>query len=139
MIAKINESFQPGDSDLRYFPRWEVNNRVLYQFENEYDLHQGRTRDLSCVGARLRAEAPFETRKISLTIFLSPRISVTVQGRVLWVSGDHGNSEAGITFENVSQEAQDMILQHAFEMDPDSVVNRWFEGWSGSSGPENGP
>lgn len=138
MIAKINESFQPGDSDLRYFPRWEVSNRVLYQFENECDLHQGRTMDLSCVGARVRADSSFKAQKIRMTIFLSPRVSVAVQGRVLWSRKDNETAEAGITFENVSQETQDLILKHAFKMDPASVVDRWFEGWSDSSRPADG-
>lgn len=124
-------------SDQRYLPRWEVNNRVLYQLENEPDLHQGQTRDLSCAGACIKAaKSTIPSQKIKVTVFLSPQTSVILEGRVLWSRAfDKKNIEMGITFENASPEAQDLILQHAFEVDRQTVVKHWFEGWNAS---ENG-
>lgn len=128
------EIFPPdvySNDDQRYLPRWEVSNRVLYQLQNEYNLHQGQTRDLSCAGACIMAPVALEHQKIKLTVFLSAKSSVMLEGCVLWSrqsSADH--AEIGIGFENASPEAQDLILQHAFEVKRETVVNHWFEGWN---------
>lgn len=118
-------------SDQRYFPRWEVNNRVLYQLEDQADIMQGKTKDLSCAGACIAVDRPLTNQKIKLTFFLSRNASVDVEGNVLWsLKTDEGDVEIGVAFTEISPQSQDLILQHAFEVNREEVVRHWFDGWN---------
>ena len=133
MSVRTKKKMSLDDSDQRYLPRWEVSNRVLYQFDNDNEPHEGKTKDLSCAGVRIETGEKLVLKKdIKLTIYLSADISVTVNGKVAWTkpSKDH-QSEIGITFQNVPEQVQETILQHAFEINREEVVKHWFKGWDG--------
>lgn len=122
-----------NDSDKRYFPRWEVNNRVVYHLEGEKNPHAGQTKDLSCAGACIVGEthiAPQQKMKISIQ--LAEGVKVTLNARVLWMKTENNQTHMGIAFYNTPDEVQNLILQHAFELDKDKVLKYWFKGWDGS-------
>ena len=117
-------------SDQRYFPRWEVTNRVLYHTEKDTQLHKGTTKDLSCSGACIQTEKILTPgRKLTMTVWLSTGVKVNLQGTVAWVKMEGEKNFIGIDFFNTSQEAQDLILEHAFELNQDKLTNHWFKGW----------
>ena len=119
-------------ADQRYFPRWEVNNRVLFQLENQMDTFETQTVDLSCAGACLFISKSVKpNQKIKLVIYLSPAKFVNVNGHILWTKSVDGQLEAGVLFENIPPHTQDVILQHAFELRRDQVIRNWYKGWSG--------
>jgi hypothetical protein len=117
-------------SDKRYFPRWEVQNRVIYHLEENPDNYEARTKDLSCAGACLisRKNNPLN-QKVKLTIYLSASRAVSVEGKIVWSQPLDGAFELGVDFENVNLKSQDIILQHAFEFKHADVVKNWFKGW----------
>lgn len=119
----------PPSDDQRYLPRWNVNNRIICKLPKA-DVHECITRDLSCTGASLFTSAKIASKqKVSLTVHLTNLISFEVQGRVLWnKSADNGHL-VGVVFEDVSQEIQELILQHAFEVRREDLRKHWFSGW----------
>lgn len=117
-------------SDKRYFPRWEVQNRATYNLEDDLDLFEARTKDLSCAGACIiSVKNNSINQKIKLTIYLSPAHAVTVEGKIVWSVPLDGAFELGVDFENVNLQTQDIILQHAFEIRHSAVVQNWYKGW----------
>lgn len=131
MAARSRDIPDPGDQ--RYFPRWEVENRILYKLENSAEPHTGTTKDLSCAGARLTTKDPLLPRqRLKLTIRLSLTTEVVVNGRVIWQDQTRSPYPTGVAFYNTSGKAQETILQHAFEIDREKVLNQWFRGWDGA-------
>ena len=117
-------------SDQRYFPRWEVENRVLYQLEDQMDTLEAQTIDLSCAGACLTVPKTIRPQQtIKLVIYLSPNKFINVNGKIIWTKSVGGEQQIGIQFENISLKNQDIILQHAFEVRHDQVTRNWFKGW----------
>ena len=55
MGSELSGQKENPPSDQRYFPRWNVNNRVIYHTESSPDqkLRHGHSKDLSCAGACL--------------------------------------------------------------------------------------
>jgi len=85
---------------------------------------------LSCAGVCLATSKPIvPEQKIKLTIYLSPDKFVSLQGNVAWVKAGGPQNEIGITFYNTSVKNQDLILQHAFELDRERLKDLWFSGW----------
>lgn len=120
-------------SDSRYFPRWEVGEHVLCQLDGEDEAREGKTKDISCAGACIVGDwhiAPHQ--KVKLTIQLSKGVKVRLNAHILWVRSNTDQREMGVTFYDTSDEAQDLILQHAFKLDKEKVVKQWFKGWEGS-------
>ena len=121
-----------GRSDQRYFPRWEVTNRVSYKLDHDEISHKGYTVDLSCAGACLSVDTYFEpNQKLNLTIYLAKGKMVNVGGRIPWAKKENSHVRLGIDFQETSPEAQDLILRHAFELNRNEIVNHWFKGWEG--------
>ena len=119
------------DSDNRYFPRWEVQKNILFEVQDRYgEFHSGTTRDLSCSGACLTLPKRITpNQKINLTIFLSENKYVHVQGNIVWVKNSGREVQAGVAFYNTSPLAQDMLLEHAFELNRNELKERLFKGW----------
>ncbi len=116
--------------DKRYFPRWQVNNRVFYKLDNDDDFRECQSRDLSCAGACLFTEEDIPTdRQVKLTIHLSSGTSVEVEGRILRSDPIEGGHLAGVAFTNIGQKSQDTILKYAFEIKKEDLVKHWFKGW----------
>lgn len=121
-----------GNDDKRYFPRWQVSNRVFYQLEKSGRSYECRSRDLNCAGACLLTDQGIAAnQKVKLTIDLSDAVSVDVEGRTLWCRPVAGRNLTGIIFTNVKPEVQDSILDYAFEVKKEDVVKHWFKGWNG--------
>jgi len=122
------------DDDVRYFPRWEVEDNVSYHLEGESEVHSGKTKDISCAGACIATGgtqiAPHQ--KVKITIQITDDITVNLNGHILWVKNENGQPLMGVTFYNTPDSAQDTILQHAFEIDREKVLAQWFKGWDGS-------
>lgn len=129
MVTQSHGSKGLSGEDQRYFPRWEVRNRVFYQLEDQGDVLQGQTKDISCAGACISVDGPVSSRKIKLTVFLSKDTSVELEGDVLWCRPAKNETQVGVSFQNTRPEVQDLILQYAFEVDRSNVVNNWFKGW----------
>ncbi|MDP8212556.1 MAG: PilZ domain-containing protein [Candidatus Zapsychrus exili] len=132
-MTSMNEekTYEQNNSDGRYLPRWEVDNRVLYRLEDEEEIHEGHTKDLSCSGACLRADGshPSSPQKIKMTIYLSDEVAVRVEGEVRWSKQANGEDQLGVIFSNTSSKTQGLILDHAFELKPEDLENHWYKGW----------
>ena len=118
------------DNDMRYFPRWEVSNRVSYYLEGENRPHHGETRDISCAGACISGvQEILPHQKIKVTIELSNHVKIDLKANVLWVKTEGGRPVMGLTFYDTPDTTQDLILKHAFELDRDRFVRHLFKGW----------
>ena len=117
--------------DKRYLPRWQVNNRVVCILQEEHRSYEGVSRDLNCMGICITTCADFTmNQKIKLRIYLSDDIAVKVEGHVVWAHTSPDDRLLGITFENISREAQDLLLQYAYEIKKNDIIKHWFTGWS---------
>ncbi len=124
-ILKENNSI----NDQRYFPRWEVANKVVYKRENGVNFHECVSRDISNTGLCLRSyEKIDERKKLLLTIELIDGVTIQVQGRVVWAKQDGRDFIVGVHFEDVSEKVQDMIFNCAFEAQTTQFRKKWFEG-----------
>ena len=121
------------NSDTRYFPRWEVTDRVVYNIDGDGEAREGRTKDISCAGACIIGDRYLSPhQKIQMTVHLSEAISIKLNGHVQWVRHNDGASHMGVTFYETPDHIQELILQHAFEIDREKVVKQWFKGWEDS-------
>jgi len=127
------EHVSSAGSDSRYFPRWEVDDHVLCQLEGESEALEGRAKDLSCAGACIIGDWQITpSQKVKITIQLSKKTKVELNARILWVRTNSDQREMGVTFYNTSDEVQDSILQHAFELNKEKVLKQWYKGWESS-------
>jgi len=116
--------------DQRYIPRWEVHNRIFYQLIGEPEPREAHSRDLSCAGICLKTEQEIiPDQKVKLKIYLSENKSIDVQGHILWTRKISQGYLAGIVFDNIKPENQDVILDYAFEISRNDLINHWFKGW----------
>ena len=116
--------------EKRYLPRWQVANRITYQFENENHAYESSSRDISCSGASFfSAQRLPQNKKIKMKIFLSENNIVNVEAQVVWNKPAENQNLAGVVFSNTSQKAQELILKHAFEIKKEDMVKYWFQGW----------
>lgn len=128
-------------TDKRYFPRWEVKNRVLFQKDidsavfleqndSDCEVHEGYTKDLSCAGTCLLTNQTFNLhQKIKLVIYLSEEVSLSLQGIVVWIKSGEPLHEIGVIFYNTPAEAQDLMLQFAFSLNKERFLSQVFKGW----------
>lgn len=133
MSDQNSEHVSSANSDSRYFPRWEVDQRVFCVLDGEAEAREGKTKDISCAGACIVGDwhiAPHQ--KIQLTIQLSKGTKIKLNAHILWVKSNNDQREMGVTFYDTSDEVQDSILQHAFEVDKEKVLNQWYKGWESS-------
>lgn len=122
----------PGN-DQRYFPRWQVNNRIVYRCDGEMHPREARSRDLSCAGICLMAPHSLHPApKIKLKIYLFDDKSIEVEGHTVWTKTIADGHLVGIIFDNTNSETQNVILQYAFEFKKKDVIRHWFEGWDGT-------
>jgi len=52
---------------------------------------------------------------------------------VAWIKHLPQQNSAGIFFDELDEETQNMILDHAFNFKKEDVVNYWFKDWDGAS------
>ena len=121
---------RPENSERRYFPRWSVENKILYRLRGHASYREGTTKDLSCDGASLLCEEDLKAPcRVNLVLYLDNDIAVEVTGYVIWNQFTGQRSLVGVRFENTSTKVQDMILQYAFECNKEQLTKYWFEGW----------
>ena len=121
-------------NDKRYLPRWQVNNRVVCTLQGDPRAHEAVSRDLNCMGVSITTNTNFTVKqKAKLKIYLSDDAIVKVDGHVIWTHAAEDHWLLGILFENISREAQDLLLQYAYEIKKSDVVKHWFTGWTPSS------
>lgn len=117
------------NDDGRYFPRWEVANKVTYKHEKGVNFHECVSRDISNTGLCLRTyEKIPSNEKISMTIELADGITVQMHGRAVWEKDDGKDFLIGVRFEEMSDKIQDMIFNCAFESQPQVFQQKWFQG-----------
>ena len=136
MDSQSPEQNQKEPADQRYFPRWNVNNRVLYKSESDPDhsLRHGHTKDLSGVGACLYLKEFLPPcQKITLGIHLSPKATIDLRATVVWQKAEDLAYLTGVAFYETSDEAQQLILEHAFELDRKKLLEHWYKGWDGGT------
>ena len=123
---------ETSDTDQRYLPRWEIKNRVFYSLDSDQHPKEALTKDLSGTGVCiLTRESIIPHQKIQLTIYLSEVTMVKVQGNIVWIKPAVNQNQIGINFHEISDQAQELILQHAFEINKAGVLKHWFDGWDG--------
>jgi len=118
-------------SEQRYLPRWEVENRVVCRLGEEKRSIECLSKDLSCSGTCIKSEEKLEAKsKVKLTIFLSKETSVQVEGEIVWNKPSDGKSLSGVVCANTSEKVQQVILNYAFEMKREDLINHWYKGWN---------
>ncbi len=131
MMTSADAVQETSFTDKRYFPRWEVKNRVLFQKDSDCEVHEGTTKDLSCAGTCLFTEQPLILHeKIKLVVYLSEEVSLSLQGIVVWIKGSESLREIGVIFYNTPSEAQDLMLQFAFSLNKERFLTNIFKGWN---------
>ena len=130
MGEKNSQSTARSDSDRRYFPRWEVQNRVIYRLEHDLNTRECHSRDINCTGACLcLKESIALNQRLKLTLFLTDDVAVHVDGKVLWAQPNNNDYLVGVNFVEINEEIRDLILQYAFEIKKGDLVKHWFKGW----------
>jgi len=120
----------PNRDEQRYIPRWEVHNRIFYQLMDDSERREASSRDLSCAGICLQTDQEVAVnQKVKLKVYLSENKSIDLQGHILWTQQTPRGYLAGIAFEDIKPENQDVILDYAFEINRDDLVDHWFKGW----------
>lgn len=131
-MLKVQKGF--SGSEHRYLPRWAVENPIHYQLPDKTVIKKGTTKDISASGACVRIDHNLNPKdELKLTIYLSKDKYVTVQGRVVWCRLSDGKHDLGVDFFNVPDKTQELILDHAFELDNKKISRNWFKGWSDSA------
>lgn len=117
-------------NDMRYFPRWDVNNPVLYQLDGENEPFEGHTRDISCAGACITGIGNVVPhQKVKMIVELAEGVKIRLNGHILWVRIENNRPQMGVTFYNTPDDVQNLILQHAFELDREKFVKQLYKGW----------
>ncbi len=116
--------------EQRYLPRWYVANKVEYSLDVESSTRDCKTVDISCSGACLNvSEILLPGQRMNMTIHLDEERKIDVNGRVVWNKIGEDQRLAGVEFFEIESEEQELILDYAFEISPDDLVEHWFEGW----------
>ncbi len=130
MDAQGSDHNSLKDNDMRYFPRWDVSDPVLYQLDGEREPHEGQTKDISCAGACITGSGDVSPRqKIKMIVELAEGIKIKLNAHILWVKIENNHSEMGVTFYDTPDDVQNLILQHAFELDRDGFLKQLYKGW----------
>lgn len=131
LSAEFNRMLPTPYPDRRHLPRWKINNRVLYHLENQPQTHVGGLKDLSTAGASIYIDKPLQLgNKVKLTIRLSELRIVSVDSRLIWMKEAKNGFLMGVNFYNVSEHCHQLILDHAFELNHQQLVEHWFQGWA---------
>ena len=116
--------------DKRYFPRWQVENRILFKPEENHDFDECSTRDISCSGASFYTKESCKIGQVlDLVIFFNNYKTLDVKGTVVWRKSLSEDYIIGITFKNLTRREQALILKYAFEIRKKEVSDHWFKGW----------
>ncbi|MCA9392737.1 MAG: PilZ domain-containing protein [Candidatus Omnitrophica bacterium] len=118
--------------EKRLHPRWDIENRVFFRRESNPDEHLAYTKDLSCTGTCILTKEKVRLGQIlKISIYLSEAETITLSAKVMWMRKADDLFCVGIHFVDITQDEQTFILQHAYELNHDTVVNHWFRDWNG--------
>jgi len=123
MSAQYPEHDSLKNDDMRYFPRWEVNDRVLYHLDGEKKSYEGQTKDISCAGARITGDghvAPHQ--KIKLTLELADGVKVNLNAHILWVKVENNQPQMGITFYDTPDDVPDDSKDSSDDNGPNPLI-----------------
>lgn len=68
-------------------------------------------------------------QRFDLTVHLNEQTSLPLHGIVVWIRHvSEKADEVGIQFYNITEEAQEILLRHAFEVNG-GAKNLWFKDW----------
>lgn len=124
-----NDSDQDS-SELRYFPRWEVQNNVEFRILDNPSLFSGKTKNLSCAGVCIYTDSYLSSeQRIKLKINLSDDDIVELEGDILWVKREDQQYQIGVHFFNTESKAQELILKYAFSFDSSQYRKHLFRDW----------
>ncbi len=120
------------EKDLRYLPRWEVDNRILLRREKEITPHECHSKDINATGVCLRTTEDIKPdTMLNLTIYLAEDIDpIHVYGKVLWKKELEGQHHLGVRFEQMSDNTGNLIFQYAFEYKKEDLIKRWYHGFA---------
>ena len=120
--------------DKRYFPRWNVQNKILYRKEENSTYQEALSKDINGSGACFSClEEIKPSSKLTLLLYLADFVAVEVTGTVLWNKDGDSHNFVGVRFENTAAQVQDMILHYAFECKKEDFQRHWFKGWENST------
>ena len=118
------------NNDMRYFPRWEVNDPVLYHLDGGKKSYEGQTKDISCAGACITGTGNVSPhQKIKVIVELAEGVKIKLNAHILWVKIENNQPQMGVTFYDTPDDVQNLILQHAFEVDRDKFLKQLYRGW----------
>ena len=102
--------------DLRYLSRSENSNKAFYRSEDGHLIVATRLKNLNINGACLFVNDDVQVgQKLMLKIFLDEDHNFEVAGTVIWRIRDGTKKCAGLAFDQLDDEAQEMIVDCAFE------------------------
>ncbi len=120
-----------SSAERRIHPRWIIENTVIFQRESNPNQHEGLSQNLSCSGiSMLTTEKLHNGQKIALNISLSDTESIRLTGKVMWIKKQGDRYRVGIHFVGIVEKEQSRILEFAFDVKHDNVVNHWFKDWN---------
>ena len=101
--------------EKRYFPRWPTTHRAYYRIKNVQAVFRTKIKDLTPEGVCLFVSSDVsESQKLELKIYVSGQESFEGEGTVIWKKIlPNQRYYAGIRFDRISQETQNLILEHA--------------------------
>ena len=130
MNAQGSDHNSLKDNDMRYFPRWDVNDLVLYQLDGEHEFHEGQTKDISCAGACITGYGDVSPhQKIKVIVELTEGVKIKLNAHILWVKIENNHPQMGVTFYDTPDDVQNLILHHAFELNRDKFLKHLYKGW----------
>jgi hypothetical protein len=101
--------------EQRYLPRWQTSSKAFYRKENSNVLFKTQLKDLTFAGACLHTDGNVHVNDhLGMKIYLSAQISVQVNGTVLWKRTGDDHSLAGILFDPLTEDTQQLILEYGF-------------------------
>jgi len=118
------------NNDMRYFPRWEVNDPVQYHLDGGKEPCEGQTKDISCAGACITGAGNVSPhQKIKVIVELAEGVKIKLNAHILWVKIENNQPQMGVTFYDTPDDVQNLILQHAFELDREKFLKQLYKGW----------
>ena len=132
-LSEVNttRTTSTSDQDRRYLPRWEVDNKIIFQKGNDPIPHECRSKDIAATGACIRAMEDISPSQIlNLTIYLANDIEpIQVHGKAVWRQKKDNEHLIGIQFNSISDTTSDRIYHYAFEYRKTDLMKNWFKGF----------
>lgn len=102
--------------DQRYMPRWRTNKRAFYRLSGVPVIAKTEVIDLNVDGVCLYVtDDVHPSQQLDIKVYLTDKVSFETTGIVIWKrSRPNGHFFAGLLFDKLPDETQEMILEYAF-------------------------